>query len=302
LSANALLLLAGCLTLGFLLARFGSLPQGFTQSLNWWVLNVALPALALATVPRVHLDVQLWFLFVPMWFVFLSSWAVAALLGKMLGWSRARIGAVALIGGLGNTAFAGYPLVEALRGTEALPHAVISDLLGGSIALSIGGIAVAALYSGSKADAGVIVRRIVLFPPFLALLVGFAVIPFGGWPQAVDDVLTRIGSTLAPVALVSVGTQLNFRLGRSQVTAVSAGLAWKLLLAPLLVFLTGTALGIDGQVFAVAVLQAAMSPMVSSAILAQQYKLDAEVASMALGIGVVISLFTVPWANQFLPV
>jgi malate permease and related proteins len=53
-------------------------------------------------------------------------------------------------------------------------------------------------------------------------------------------------------------------------------------------------------VLAVGVLQAAMAPMVSTAILAAQYKLDYEVANMALGAGLVISLASVPAINSFL--
>jgi predicted permease len=51
----------------------------------------------------------------------------------------------------------------------------------------------------------------------------------------------------------------------------------------------------------VAVLQAAMAPMVSTAILADQYGLERDVTSMALGAGILISLFSIPWMSQLLP-
>jgi predicted permease len=52
---------------------------------------------------------------------------------------------------------------------------------------------------------------------------------------------------------------------------------------------------------AVSVLQAGMAPMASVPILCQQYGLETDVANAALGAGLAISLFTVPFINTLLP-
>ena len=62
----------------------------------------------------------------------------------------------------------------------------------------------------------------------------------------------------------------------------------------------GRAGGVSGLVLAVGVLQAAMPPMVSSAILAEQYGLEPELAGAVLGIGILLSLASVPWINGLL--
>src|SRR3546814_4214907 len=72
------------------------------------------------------------------------------MLGRRLQWSRSRIGALTLVAGLGNTSFVGYPLIEALRGQEGLAYAVIADQGGCFIALAVGGVIVASIYSGQK--------------------------------------------------------------------------------------------------------------------------------------------------------
>lgn len=301
LNIESLALLAGCLLLGWLVAHFARPPQGLSQNLNWWVINIALPALVLELIPRVRFDGHLWFLPVAMWLVFLGGWALTAALGAWLGWRRARIGAVALAAGLGNTALVGFPLIEALRGKDALALAAFTDQLGCLIALAAGGITVAAIYSGGKPEPRVIIRRVVLFPAFIALIGGFIAGAFGGWPSAIESFVARIGATLTPVALFSIGLQFTLRIDRSRLGAAALALGWKLALAPLVIYLIGAALGVSGLVLAVAVLQAAMAPMVSAAILSIQYKLDYEVANMALGAGLVISLFSVPWLNHLLP-
>jgi malate permease and related proteins len=300
-NAESLLLLGGCLMLGWLVAHLARPPQGLSQHLNWWVLNIALPALVLELIPKVHVDAHLWFLPVAMWLVFLGGWAVAALLGTALHWTRARIGAVALAAGLGNTALVGFPLIEALRHKEGLALAAFTDELGCLISLAVGGITVAAVYSGGRPEPGVIIKRVVLFPAFIALIVGFIVGAAGGWPASLESLTARVGATLTPVALFSIGLQFTLRIDRSRLGAAALALGWKLALAPLVIYAVGAAAGVSGLVLAVGVLQAAMAPMVSAAILSIQYKLDHEVANMALGAGLLISLFSVPYINTLLP-
>ncbi len=294
---NALILIAVCFILGILVARFGRPPQGLTPALNWWVLNVALPALVLNLIPRLHFDPQLWFLAAAMWFVFLGAWGLSAGLGYWLGWSRARIGALTLVAGLGNTAFTGYALIEALRGQEGLTLAVVADQLGCFLALAIGGITVAAWYSGTSTHPEAIARRVITFPPFQSLIAAVAASYLGGWPVGLQSVFDRIGATLSPLALFSVGLQFSLQLSRSEFGAVAFALGWKLLAAPLLVYLFGITAGIHGLVLAVAVLQAGMAPMISAAILADQHGLDPKVANATLGVGILVSLLTVPLLN-----
>jgi predicted permease len=297
---SALLLLFTCLLLGVAVARWARPPPGLAQNINWWLLNVALPALVLDLVPRIRLDPQLWFLPVAMWLMFLGAWLLFAGLGRRLGWPRGRIGALILVGGLGNTSFMGYPMIQALRGQEGLGLAVIADQAGCFVALAVGGVAVTAVYAGRVLMPAEIARRILLFPSFLALAGGILAGVLGGWPEPAHYVLEHLGATLTPLALFSVGLQFRLHLGRSQLAAVAIGLGWKMLLGPLLALGLGLLCGVGGLVLAVGVLQAAMAPMISAAILAEQYGLEPPLANTVLGAGIVLSLLTVPLANALL--
>jgi predicted permease len=223
-----------------------------------------------------------------------------AVLGKMLNWSRERIGALTLVCGLGNTAFMGYPMMEALHGKQGLALAVVADQLGCFPLLSSAGVAVASIYAGRSPQAGVIARRILTFPSFLALLLAVIVGALGGWPPLLDDVFTPIGATLTPLALFSVGLQFKFHLGERQLPALLLGLGWKLLLAPIAALLLGVAAGVGGLTLTVGVLQAGMAPMISAAILADEYKLEPSLANTLLGAGIVLSLITIPLGNLLL--
>ena len=297
---SALLLLVACLVLGALVARIVHPPATLPQGLNWWVINVALSALVLHLIPTLRFDWQFWFLMASMWLVFLGAWALFATLGRVLHWSRARIGALTLVCGLGNTAFIGFPMIEALHGREGLKLALVADQLGCFLALAIGGTIVAALYSGKSTRAADVARRVATFPPFVSLVVGILAALLGGWPQPVDDIFERLGATLVPIALFSVGLQLRLQFQRGQAAAVLLALGWKLALAPLLVWLGGLAIGVSSAILTIAVLESAMAPMISAAILAEQNDLEPQLANTVLGIGIVLSLVTVPLLDSLL--
>ena len=295
------LLLFLCLALGVLAARFAALPAGAAKSINWWVLRVALPALVLAVVPSVRFESTTWFLVATMALVFLGAWALFLALGRAFGWSRERVGALTLVAGLGNTSFMGYPMIEAMHGKAGLALAVVSDQLGCFPLLAAGGITVASLHVGRKPSAALVARRVFAFPAFIALVIGLVAHALGGLPTFVGDVARPIGQTLTPLALFSVGLQLRLGLQRDQLGALAAGLGWKLLVAPLLCAALGFGFGVGGLTLTVGVLQSAMAPMISAAILADEYGLEPSLANAVLGAGILVSLVTVPIANLWLP-
>jgi len=295
------LLLFLCLALGALAARFATLPAGTAKSVNWWVLRVALPALVLTVVPSMRFESTTWFLVATMALVFLGAWALFLALGRALGWSRERVGALTLVAGLGNTSFMGYPMIEAMHGKAGLTLAVVSDQLGCFPLLAAGGITVASLHAGRKPSAALVARRVFTFPAFIALVIGLVAHALGGLPTLVGDVARPIGQTLTPLALFSVGLQLKLRLQRDQRGALAAALGWKLLVAPLLCAALGFGLGVRGLTLTVGVLQAAMAPMISAALLADEYGLEPSLANAVLGAGILVSLVTVPLANLSLP-
>jgi predicted permease len=297
---SALLILFVCLALGILCRRFATLPDGIVPGINWWVLNIALPALVLALVPQVTVDTRLWFPVAGMYVTFFGAWGLFVLLGRLFHWTPAHVGCLTLVGGLGNTSFMGYPMIEALHGHPGLSIAVIADQLGCFPLLAAGGIVVGSIYSGSGASAGAIVRRVLTFPAFIALVVGVIVGLLGGWPDVVTRLLLQVGQTLTPLALFSVGLQFRLHLQREQLGALGACLGWKLLLAPVIVLGIGTAAGISGLTLTVGVLQAAMAPMISAAILADQHGLEPRLANTVLGAGILLSLITIPLGNFLL--
>ena len=297
---SALLLIFVCMAMGMLVRRYASPPPGIAPGINWWLINVSLPALVLELIPKIHYDSHLWFPVAAIAVVFFGAWLLFMVLGHMLHWPRQRVGALVLVCGLGNTAFMGYPMIQAMYGKTGLAVAVVADQLGSFPLLSSVGVLVASLYAGRVPQPAQIARRILTFPAFVALVMGALVGLLGGWPVPIETVLASLGATLTPLALFSVGLQFRLQSGQGQGLAVGLGLGWKLCLAPFACWLLGRAAGVQGLTLSVGVLQAAMAPMISAVLLADDYELDPVLANTVLGLGIVFSLVTIPIGNAWL--
>ena len=289
---NNLLLLILCFIAGMLLRRFRRMPENAPATLNSFIIHVSLPALTLLYIHELHLSGDVLLVAAMAWLVFGLSAGFFWLAGRWLRLPRATVGALMLVGGLGNTSFFGLPMVEAFYGKEGIATAIIVDQLGSFFALSVFGITVAGIYSSGRPTAAEIVRRIALFPPFIALVIALLLIPFE-YAQWFTVLLKRLGDTLAPLALLSVGMQLRLGHVAEHKRNLAIGLCFKLVLAPLAIYLLYVQLlGAHGQAIQVTLFEAAMPSMITAAIVASEHDLDPPLANLMVAVGLILSFFT----------
>lgn len=289
---NNLILLILCFIIGMLLRRSRRIPDNAPATLNSFIIHVSLPAMALLYIHGLKLSGDVVLVAAMPWLVFGMSAGLFWLLGRWLHLPRATVGALMLVGGLGNTSFFGLPMVEAFYGKDGLSTAIVADQLGSFFALSILGITVAGIYSSGRPTVAEIVKRIVSFPPFIALMAALLLIPVEYAPWF-SELLKRLGDTLAPLALVSVGMQLRLGHLAGNTRNLAIGLGFKLLLAPLLIYLLYVQLlGAHGQAIQVTLFEAAMPPMITAAIIASEHDLDPELSNLMVAVGLIISFVT----------
>ena len=296
------------LVAGFLCRRVKRFPTTTTAaSLNAFVIYISLPTLILGQIPPLLSSTPIGpELLVPIsmsWLLFGLSWLVFSQLGVRLGWKRQTIGALVLTAGLGNTSFVGFPLLEALIGPHAIPLGVLVDQPGTFLVVSTLGIFAAAFYSGRKVTAKALALRILQFPPFIALIIALL------WTLAetpgmsfVSPSLARLAGTLVPLAVFAVGFQLHAKtdLLVRRLRELSLGLFFKLALAPAIFALVYALIFQQrGLAVQVTLLEAAMAPMITAAVIAAEFDLDTELANLMVGIGIPLSLITVPLLNIF---
>ena len=295
-----MLLTAALLAIATLVRRTVA-ADSLADGLNWWVLNVALPAMALELLPTLHLQGALWFVVVSQWALFVLTAVLCRWVGARRRWTRARIGAVMLLASLSNTAFIGLPMLDALRGSAAVSLGLLADQLGCFIALTVGGAVIAAVYSGERSSGAQIARRVLSFPAFIAAMLGLTIGALGGWPEAIPPVLHRLSQTLTPLALFSVGLRLRLHAHAHERGAITLTLFWKLAMMPLISWLAGRALDVQGLPLTVGVLQAAMPSMFVAVIMTRRHGLEADLADTALSVGMLLSFVTVPAWSLLLP-
>ena len=295
---NNLILLIICFVAGIILRQLKRMPDNAPATLNSFIIHVSLPALSLLYIHPLKLSGDIALVALMAWLVFGLSAAVFYLLGRWLKLARGTVGALILTGGLGNTSFFGLPMVEAYFGKSGLTTAIIADQLGSFFVLSILGITVAGIYSSGRPTVSEIVKRIVLFPPFISLIIALILIPveYAAWFTVL---LKRLGDTLAPLALLSVGLQLRLGHVAEHKRNLALGLSFKLLIAPLAIYLIYVGLlGAHGEQIQVTLFEAAMPPMITAAIVASEHDLDPPLANLMVAIGLILSFVTLFfWSN-----
>jgi predicted permease len=282
------------LGLGYLARRTRRFPDGAAETLNGFVIDVCLPALVLRLVPTLELRWQLLLLAATPWALALVSFLAIAALQRAFGWDRATRTALLLCTALGNTAFLGFPVVSALLGESALPLAVIYDQLGSFLLLStLGPLAVASGTSGARPGVGQMLRKVVVFPPFIALLVALLPLPR---PAALEAVLHMISSALVPAAIFAVGLRMRITPPPER-SAFAFGLLLKLVVLPACALGLAHALGTAVEVRSVMVLQSGMPAMITAGALAVAAGLAPELAAALVGWGIMLAPATLGlWA------
>lgn len=288
---------------GLALRRAGATPAAFAR-LNKFIIWAPLPATVLLAIHGLHWEASYWVPVSMAWIVFAASIGFFGAVGRRMGWPQKTIGALVMTAGLGNTSFLGFPLLRALYGEKAIPIAVLADQPGSFLVLATAGLAAAAYYSAGRPTLRTVARRMAAFPPLWALGAAVLFRPFPFTPGL--TALLGLGmKTLVPLALISVGGALSFdaaRLKRER-RPLAWGLLYKLALAPALMAAFLVAAGhARGEAARITVLESAMGPMITGAIVAEEYGLDAELCSLMVSVGVPLCLVTVPLLAKLLEV
>jgi len=295
-----LIIIFSLLLLGMLLSRLKVFPDNASQSLNLFIIYISLPALILLQVPRLTFSKELLVPVLLPWAMVIVSALLVLLASKLLKWQRPTTGAMLLMVPLGNTSFFGIPMVEAFWGTEAVSYAVLYDQFGSFLALTTYGSIILAAYSSSeKPTPAAILKRICLFPPFIALVLGLLTMSVP-YPAVLQTVLKGIAASLVPVVMVAIGLQITLKLPPGSWTPFSVGLAIKLVVAPLIATVLCFAINQHTLAAKVSVFEAGMPPMVTAGALALIAGLAPELTAALVGLGLMVSFLTLPVLFQIL--
>jgi malate permease and related proteins len=283
-----------CLLLGLGLQYVKTFPKNAHVALNQFVIHISLPALALFYIPKIQISSQLFYPLGIAWLGFLFSFLFFYLIGKKLKWSNKLIGCLIITAGLGNTSFVGFPVIQALFGEEGLKTAIIVDQPGSFVVMATLGVFTATLFSKSQSNAKEIIRKILFFPPFIGFFVASVMCIFRfDFISDFQTVFQKLGNTVTPIALLSVGFQIKWDRNSQHWKFLRLGLFFKLILTPAFFYLLYKIIG-NGKGIAVdvSIMEAAMAPMITGTILSASYGLKPKLSNMMVSVGIPLSFIT----------
>ena len=294
-----------CLLIGLFIRRISVFPDVTGNVLNLFVIYISLPALVLLKIPELVFSKSILVAALMPWLMLILSALSILVLARILNWNRPTTGCLLLLIPLGNTSFLGIPMVASFFGEQAVPYAVLYDQLGSFLALATYGSIIIAIYSSSKntPTAASIVKKILFFPPFIAMMIAFVlafVLKTTPYPDVADKLLNTLASTLVPIAMIAVGFQLTFKLRKEVLSQLTIGLSIKLIAAPIMALFICTMAGLEGEIVKVSLFESAMPPMISAGALAIMANLSPKLAAALVGIGIMLSFITLPIFYQFL--
>ena len=291
---NNFILIFFFLALGLILQHVKQFPTSIYKVLNKIVIYLCLPAITLYHIPKIKWSNELLFPIGAGWIAFLLAVVFFHFLGKKLGWSNKLIGCLILTAGLSNSSFLGYPIIEALYGKKGLETAILVDQPGTFVVVSTLGVFVAAFYSKGSPDAWSICKKIIFFPPFITFVAACLLNVFEyDLELNVQSFLLKIGSLVTPLALLSVGLQLTFNRRSQHWRFLRLGLFFRLILTPFIIMVLYVfVFNQHSEPIKITIMETAMAPMITGAILASTYGLKPKLSSMMIGFGIPISFVT----------
>jgi len=290
---NNFVLIFLCISAGMAISKLKILPADAHKSVNAWVLYVALPALTLRFVPEITWNIRLLLPLLTPFVVWGGAWLFVGIYDRKRRLSRVSRTALLITCGLGNTSFIGFPMIAAFYGESEIRHAIVIDQLTFILFATIGVITILRASTEKSENPGFVffIKKIFLFPTIIACLIAL-ILPHIINMSVINPLLDKLVATMSPMALFSIGLQLKFGAIKQEWRLVSAGVFYKLILAPCLVFILAIVLRSSGNLAAISVFEAGMPAHITAALMAVQYNLNPRYCSLVVGVGILLSFVT----------
>jgi len=230
--------------------------------------------------------------------VWAGSWIFMELYCRHKHYAQRSRSTLELAGGYSNTSFIGFPLIMAYYGEGDLSIAIICDQV---MFVLISTVGIICAIKGNRSDkegikASVLVKRLITFPPFIGCMSALILSNITDISIA-EPFFDKLAATVGPLALFSVGLQLKFKGWGQQISQISMTMLYKLMIAPALVLVAALILGVKGEVARISIFEAAMPTLITSSIIAEQFRLNTKLINLIIGISILVGFVTTGFWN-----
>ncbi|WP_027382396.1 AEC family transporter [Epilithonimonas caeni] len=285
-------LIVVCVVAGMIFKSTKTIHPDAHKGINTWLLYIALPAVSFKYLPKVEWSWEMLFPILSTVLTAIGGWAFMLLYSRIKNYSARSRSTMELASGYSNTSFIGFPLITAFYGEKYLSIAIICDQTM-FLMLSTMGI-IAALRGGSKSgkvDSKFILKRLFTFPPFIGCISALILSQFIDLHFA-EPMFDKLASTVAPLALFSVGLQLKFNGWRKLIPQISTSMLYKLILTPIMVLILAVVFGVKGDIAKISIFESAMPTVITASIIAEQYRLNTKLINLIIGISILVGFVT----------
>ncbi|MDD5945124.1 MAG: AEC family transporter [Clostridia bacterium] len=195
-----------------------------------------------------------------------------------------------------NSSFIGIPVVESLYNSIGVMYTSIFQM---PIRFTMWSAGLSLFTSVDKKD---VVKKIVKHPCIIAIVVGALFMIFNvHLPVFLDKTIYYISRSTTAVSMLIIGSILT-EAGKKNILSKEVFFFSfiRLIAMPLIVLIILKALSIDPMLTAISVLLTAMPAGSTTAILAEKYGCNAELASGTIFVSTILSVITIPIISIFL--
>ena len=282
------ILLLCLITVGFLTAKFNIVDSNSRASLTELILNVFLPCTILASFLGTDRSeiLSLGILVIISLFTLAFSLGMAYLLFRKNKPEVRKVLFYAML--IPNASFLGFPLIEGIYGMGGLSYAA-AYLIPLRAAIWSGG---QTIFTGGKGD----LKKVIFHPSMIATYTGIIFMLTGFSPPKLIHTLSEIlGSCTTPLSMMVVGCVLGQIKIKNLLSPIIFYYSFiRLIIMPLLIFGILYFFRFMPIITGISVILAGTPAGVTTAILAEKYGSDSELASKLVFVSTILSMITIP--------
>ena len=286
--------------IGFLCRRIGLINEQGSRMLSGIVVNVANPALILSSSANKESAIQGKELAVTLGLAvcfYLILLILAEVVPRLLRVNRSDYGVYKAMTVFSNVGFMGFPLLSAMYGSEALLYASLFTIPFNILIYTYGVSSMRKIEESKKEEKQSIqwskIFNIGVIFSIIAVVLYLTRLPV---PKVITDAAGTLGNLTAPLSMIVIGDAMSQMKLRELITDKKLMLftALKLLVIPIIGLFIVKQLGLSLMLNGVFLVMLATPVGSMTAMLAQQYDGNYELASRGVALTTLLSVITMP--------
>ncbi|TLE17018.1 AEC family transporter [Helicobacter apodemus] len=299
---NPLFTIFSLLFAGYIAKRSKVLRQKQSRMFLDFVITFALPCLIFDKIYHLNFETSLLLLIGMGLIACFIAGVFAVTLGYILKFSKSTLVSIFLLTSFGNTLFVGVPVIAGIYGERFIGEIIFYDSLATALPMLLLSPFILALGTYQKINLWENIKKIIRFPPFIALALGFLLRLFP-IPDFIFSPIEIFGNTATPIALFAIGLSLSFNAIITSYKSAILVIFCKTLLAPFIFILLVMIIDLEFNTIAkVTILESAMPTMTLAGAIIMKAKLDSNLAISSIAFGILFSLLTIPFLNYLLTI